>query len=1303
MNHLPLFLKPFFTCYFLCIGLSTIIAQPFPIPGDSHLNAPILMCLDGYTSDMGPIGPDTNFPGLCGDLSNDDWIAFVAEANDMVLSMEVYNCLGGSNGGFGIQFGVLGVGDVCTPNEFYRVACDGGGNWNQRDFNLTGLDVGSVYYIVIDGYAKDICSYTITLDTPLQGPQMPNPTLSGPAIVQEGSVSNYSLDLGVDEYIQHNPCGNELLNCDGTPACNWEYTYTWTAPPGTIVIPGSPPTEAIVNWGTVGGEICVTIENPCIGTPIVLCEQITVVDVNGGPCTPGIPTRPGDTCADAPFLCGTALNGFCGNTSGATRDRPGNLGMELSCEVDNNQWIRFTPCDTEVHLAIETSGCQLGNSLEVAVLQTDACFIFDKIMDCQLLPASFTSSFAINNLTPGEVYYLMIDGVAGISCDYQIFVLDGISMESPEYQQTTAGFISGPTEFCPEESPVFTLTPPVCFPAFADGCPFPEELADSLRLVWHIPPSMEFVGDSIDVLSIQVTMTDTVDGAIYVTYETVASDNAFCTFGIGDCNSVPAFPVTITYNITDLPAVTICEDEVFNFCGQDYSESQTLVCPEYCGETRQELIVLPLDTIPLSVVELCEGDTYDFCGSTFSDNQSTVLYCRQGCEIFAQEIIVHPKVVNDFGVVDICPGDCYDFQGQQFCTEGTFELEIPGAFGCDETFRITLNHYIAPDLVTTTPATTCEVNSNAYQVSFEILNGVPPFTVNGLALSGNAFVSDWIANGVAYDFEIVDSDFCPVTLNIQGIFDCTSLCTTNAGTLEDINLSACGDEAIEVQLGVDAVVDFNDTYQYLLHDGDANNLGNILGSNNTGVFIFEPAIMTYSQPYFVSVIVGNESNGVVDTDDACHQVSEGLEVIFYELPLASATAQGTITCTELSSLVSAGPVISGATYSWTGPGGFTSDQAEFFTDVPGLYELLLTSPDGCSITSNATVLENREAPILSAGDDGELNCTDIEIELNGSLSQGGSDIDFFWQTNTGNFISGEQSLNPLVDAPGIYYLYAVNRANGCESTDSVLVVQNEDYPESVDLDIVHPNCFGEFSGAFTVVNVNGGEAPYLFALDQQALSTNPVFNQLSSGTYDLLVQDVNGCELSTSVTINQPQELVVDLGEDQYVGLGDLVNIAAVTNFDPDSMSWTISGEDSMMIDWERLDYSFQAMYNQRISLTLYEASGCATTDEVNVYVNQQEEVFIPNAFSPNGDGDNDYFTIFSGNDVELVKSLMVFSRWGDVVYEQRNFGPNDLSYGWDGTQNGKALNDGVFVYKAELELINGRTKIYSGDLLLVR
>ncbi|HFC00373.1 MAG TPA: gliding motility-associated C-terminal domain-containing protein [Phaeodactylibacter sp.] len=95
--------------------------------------------------------------------------------------------------------------------------------------------------------------------------------------------------------------------------------------------------------------------------------------------------------------------------------------------------------------------------------------------------------------------------------------------------------------------------------------------------------------------------------------------------------------------------------------------------------------------------------------------------------------------------------------------------------------------------------------------------------------------------------------------------------------------------------------------------------------------------------------------------------------------------------------------------------------------------------------------------------------------------------------------------------------------------------------------------------------------------------------------------------------------------------------------------------------------------------------------------------MFIPNAFSPNGDQINDLLFVNAGNDVSKVVTFRIFDRWGDMVFSKKDFLANDSAFGWNGTYNGKKLNAGVFVYYVEVELIDGTRRVLNGEVLLVR
>lgn len=96
-------------------------------------------------------------------------------------------------------------------------------------------------------------------------------------------------------------------------------------------------------------------------------------------------------------------------------------------------------------------------------------------------------------------------------------------------------------------------------------------------------------------------------------------------------------------------------------------------------------------------------------------------------------------------------------------------------------------------------------------------------------------------------------------------------------------------------------------------------------------------------------------------------------------------------------------------------------------------------------------------------------------------------------------------------------------------------------------------------------------------------------------------------------------------------------------------------------------------------------------------------KIYIPNALSPNGDGFNDVFTIFSGEDVKEVLNLSVYDRWGGRVYELNHLPPNDMQLGWDGTQNGKVVTNGVYTWKANIIFEDGKSRELLGSVTVVK
>jgi len=120
-------------------------------------------------------------------------------------------------------------------------------------------------------------------------------------------------------------------------------------------------------------------------------------------------------------------------------------------------------------------------------------------------------------------------------------------------------------------------------------------------------------------------------------------------------------------------------------------------------------------------------------------------------------------------------------------------------------------------------------------------------------------------------------------------------------------------------------------------------------------------------------------------------------------------------------------------------------------------------------------------------------------------------------------------------------------------------------------------------------------------------------------------------------------------------------------------------------------------------SVTIIDENGCSDGDDLTVIVRKSRPVYIPSAFSPDDSGDNDIFYIAGGSEIGQIKSFLIFNRWGETIFENYDFAPNDPNEGWDGKYRGQRLNPAVFVYFIEVEFTDGELIQYKGDVLLMK
>jgi len=276
--------------------------------------------------------------------------------------------------------------------------------------------------------------------------------------------------------------------------------------------------------------------------------------------------------------------------------------------------------------------------------------------------------------------------------------------------------------------------------------------------------------------------------------------------------------------------------------------------------------------------------------------------------------------------------------------------------------------------------------------------------------------------------------------------------------------------------------------------------------------------------------------------------------------------------------------------------------------------------------------------------------------------------------------------------------------DGC---DSIITTHLEMVPVAlIGADIIwgNPLCAGEETGFIVVENIQNGSGQYTLTLNDEASTFVTVgvgfFENLPVGEYELSIMDSYGCEAIYDNTLVDPPVLSVDLGEDATILLGYDFELQPVVNLPIADHEWSSTfGMECVGC----LTSSITPTENFTYELTVTDVNGCTASDAITITVDNTRQIFIPNAFSPDGDGYNDYFFINAGVDVEIIQSLSIFDRWGGVVFSNNDISPNDFEKGWNGFAKGKEALEGVYIYVAEILFIDGKVETFSGDVTLVK
>jgi gliding motility-associated-like protein len=291
----------------------------------------------------------------------------------------------------------------------------------------------------------------------------------------------------------------------------------------------------------------------------------------------------------------------------------------------------------------------------------------------------------------------------------------------------------------------------------------------------------------------------------------------------------------------------------------------------------------------------------------------------------------------------------------------------------------------------------------------------------------------------------------------------------------------------------------------------------------------------------------------------------------------------------------------------------------------------------------------------------------------------------------------------LENLPAGNILLQLNDKNGCQVSKSAEILQ----PSSPVGGLSTPKgavCFNAHDGEL-VIKGEGGTPPYQYSLDGIHWNGSPRQIGLKAGIYTPFVKDGNGCirELSP-VEIQSRGALMVELGDDFTIELGEDTQLHAVVtnNIGPVEFIW--SSEDSIWLScMDCADPFVDSLYYQNgFELYIVDSAGCSSEDRIVVLVEKIRKVFVPSGFSPNNDNENDLLLTHGQKEVKVLE-FNVYDRWGELIYNAKDFALNDPQFGWDGKYRDKDLDPGVFIWTIEVEYIDGVKEFFKGNTTLIR
>ena len=360
--------------------------------------------------------------------------------------------------------------------------------------------------------------------------------------------------------------------------------------------------------------------------------------------------------------------------------------------------------------------------------------------------------------------------------------------------------------------------------------------------------------------------------------------------------------------------------------------------------------------------------------------------------------------------------------------------------------------------------------------------------------------------------------------------------------------------------------------------------------------------------------------------------------------------------------------------------------------IAGRYSVTVTDSSNCSVDTSITIAQ----PTLLKIANQQIvptKCTgDAVGKISVSIEGGVPQYTYQW-SNGGNLptISNLRS--------GSYDLI-VTDANGCTIQQSFSVAA----PNALDGEVAVENvkCFGEANGKITI-DAFGGTQPYLFSIDGKTYNGINQVVGVKSGKYDVYIKDANNCTWFESVQITQPPRFTIEAMPNVNLNLGDSIQLFAnaLNNRGSVNITWK-APYDNTLSCIQCTNPTAKPLFTITYGINAIDSAGCRAADSVTINVIKPRFVLVPTAFTPNNDQVNDRLLV-RGKSGTRILVFRVYDRWGELLYEAKNFDINNENAGWDGNFRAQPMTSGLYVWYIEAQYQDGATEILKGSSTLIR